>query len=59
MRSPVPGEKQPQAQRHTGSHSAGKRLHRSESGGAGENQTGHELAVCSCHWERWGYSGLH
>lgn len=49
MRSPVPGEKQPQAQGHTGSHSAGKRLHRSESGGAGENQTGHELAVCSRH----------
>lgn len=37
MQSPTPGEKQPRAQGHTGSHSAGKHSHRSESGGPGEN----------------------
>lgn len=49
MQSPIPREKQHQTPGYTGSHSAGKQLHRSESGGSGENETEHESAVCSYH----------
>lgn len=59
MRSPAPGEENPDAPVNAGDHTAGKQLCRKGSGGPSGDQVQHEPEMCpggkECKW----YPGLH